>query len=75
MLRRMFFQLSIIAGAVAFALTLWLALIKHQMDFIQASLRAVAAGSAILFIALLLSGLISKLGGPTGEEQSPGDEP
>ena len=64
-LRRMFLQLGALAGVAAFCLTLILALNRHNLDMLQASLRAIGAGVAVLFVALLISGLIEKLGGPT----------
>lgn len=62
-LRRIFFQFGALAGCVGCGLTLWWALTQHNLDFLQASLRALGAGAAILFISLIISGIIEKLGG------------
>lgn len=59
---------------MAFGLTLWITLTQQEMNFIEASLRAVGAGIAILLVSLLLSGLITKLGESNGEENHMTDD-
>lgn len=61
-LRRMLFQVGILAGCVAFIVTLWLTLSGHNFDILQACFRAIGAGVATVSFSLLISGLIIKLG-------------
>lgn len=65
MLRRMFVQMSVIVGCAAVAGTLWYTLIQSQVDFIQACLRAVGVGLAVMAFSFIISGVIEKLGGPS----------
>jgi len=55
------------AGVLAFAITLWLMLAHHHVNLLDAVLRAVGAGVAVIGCALLITGILVKLGG-----QSPG---
>ena len=63
-MRRIHFQLSVLAACVGFGLTLWRALNREDVDVLQVSLHAVGAGVAIMLFSLLIVGLIEKLGGP-----------
>lgn len=65
MLRRMFVQMSVIVGCAAVGVTLWIALTQYQLDFAQASLRAVGVGLAVMAFSFIISGIIEKLGGPS----------
>ena len=62
-MRRIFFQFGALAGCAAFGITLWLALSRGQLDLLQACLRAVGAGIAILLFTVFISGIVEKLGG------------
>ena len=64
-LRRMILQFGALAGVAAFCLTLILALQQHNLDILQASVRAIGAGVAVLFLSLIISRFIEMLGGPT----------
>ena len=63
-LRRMIILLGIVSGCVTFILTLWRALSAWELDLLQASVRAIAAGGAVILFSLLLQGIIIKIGGP-----------
>ena len=65
MLRRIFVQMSVIVGCVAVGGTLWYTLTQSHVDFIQASLRAVGVGLAVMAFSFMISGVIEKLGGPS----------
>lgn len=62
MLRRIFLQIGVLAGCLAFILTLWQTL--GTIDVLEACLRATGAGVALLLFALLISRIVEKLGGP-----------
>ncbi len=65
MVRRMFVQMSVIVGCISVGLTLWFSLTQYQLDFAQASLRAVGVGLAVMAFSFIISGVIEKLGGPS----------
>lgn len=63
-MRRIHFQLSILASCVGFGLTLWRSLDGEHVDLLTVSLRAIGAGVAVMVFSLLIVGLVEKLGGP-----------
>lgn len=68
-LRRMFFQLGLLAGCVAFALTLWQSLTVGQYELLPAALRALGAGCGILIFALIIYGIVERLAGTPEEKK------
>ena len=65
--RRMFLQLSVLAGCLAFFVTLARAIGQHETDCWQISVHATGAGLATIIVSLLIASLIQKLGGPDRE--------
>jgi hypothetical protein len=63
-LRRIFFQIGLLAGLLAFGLTIWLSLGRGNLDFLQASYRAVIAGIVVLVLTLLLFTVVKRMAGP-----------
>ncbi len=70
-MRRIFFQISILCGFVTFVATLWGALTTHNFDPLEATMRAVGSGMAILVFALLIFWMIEKLGAATISSTTP----
>ncbi|OPZ88129.1 MAG: hypothetical protein BWY76_00111 [bacterium ADurb.Bin429] len=60
-------QIGLLAAALTCGLLLWRILAHGGTDILDASLRAVGAGLAVVILTLLLCGIIDRLGGTTGE--------
>jgi hypothetical protein len=70
-MRRIFFQVSLLCGFITFAATLWRALATGTYEILQASVRAVGSGMAILVFAMLIFWVIEKLGGTPTTNPTP----
>jgi hypothetical protein len=56
-------MIGTIAGFATCLITLWLSLRQGNTDFLDASMKAIAAGVAVVLFTLLINGIIEKLGG------------
>ncbi len=63
-LRRIVYQIGVLAGLATFLLTLWVATTRWELDLLAATVRAIGAGAVVVAFAVCLSGVIVKLGGP-----------
>ncbi|HOF90132.1 MAG TPA: hypothetical protein PLZ36_18810 [Armatimonadota bacterium] len=67
LLKQIIMQIGLLAAALTCGLLLWRLLSHGGTDILDAALRAVVAGLAVVILTLILCGIMDKLGGTTGE--------